>query len=81
MHGIALSSAIMTLCISYSPDVNKVSQCRNVLVQETELGRQLVRIARKEFTLGMRRRTTDSSPQTQHISHHISYNMHPTTYP
>jgi len=25
MHGIALSSAIMTLCISYSPDVNKVS--------------------------------------------------------
>lgn len=58
-----------------------LSQCRNVLVQETKLGRQLVHIARKEFTSGVHRRTTDSSPQTQHIFHLISHNIHPTAYP
>lgn len=79
MCRIASSSAIMMLYISYTPDVKKkisLFQYRNLLVQETELGWQLVHVAGKEFISGMHRRTTDSSPPAQHISHHI----HPTTY-
>lgn len=67
-----IASATLQMCFS---------QCRNVLVQKTGLGQQLVCIIGKEFTSGMHTRTTESSYQTQHIFPHISHNVYPTVYP
>lgn len=70
---IASSSVIITFCISYSPDVRKVSLSVQKLVSA---GDRTWLAAGPRSWKGIHIRYAQGGPQT----HHLQHNTHPTTY-